>query len=65
MFKVNDEEIKLTSIFNTWTYLAPCSSISIVNFEQVNVDWEYKSIIDITCSFNIPKINRLKKQSGN
>ena len=22
-----------------WTYLTPCSSVSIVNFEQVNADW--------------------------
>ena len=40
MFKVNTKEIRPTSIFNAWTYLTPCSSISIVNFEQVNVDWD-------------------------
>ena len=24
-----------------WTYFTPCSSVSIVNFEQVNAGWEY------------------------
>ena len=25
-----------------WTYSAPCSSVSIVNFEQINAGWEAK-----------------------
>ena len=33
MFKVNNKD--------NWTYLTLCSSVSIVNFEQVNDDWEY------------------------
>ena len=28
----------------TWTYFTPCSNISIVNFEQVNVGWDFASI---------------------
>ena len=32
-----------------WTYLTPCSGVSIVNFEHVNADW------DIPCELiNIP-----------
>ena len=36
MFKVNNKETRTTSL--TWTYFAPCSSVSIVNFAQVNAD---------------------------
>ena len=25
-----------------WTYFTPCSSVSIVNFEHVNADWDYE-----------------------
>ena len=28
----------------TWTYFTHCSNISIVNFEQVNVGWDFASI---------------------
>ena len=39
MFKVNNKDkIKLTKL----TYFTPCSSVSIVNFEQVNADWVTK-----------------------
>ena len=31
MFKVNNKDTRIT------LYLTPCSSVSIVNFEQVNV----------------------------
>ena len=24
---------------NNWTCFTPCSSVSIVNFEQINADW--------------------------
>ena len=27
-------------IVNFWTYLTPCSSVSVVNFEQVNAGWQ-------------------------
>ena len=47
MFKVNNKDSKmmpLTSIWCLyrwlWTYLPLCSSISIVNFEQVNAGWD-------------------------
>ena len=33
MFKVNNKD--------TRTYFTPCSSVSIVNFEQVNAGWEW------------------------
>ena len=33
MFKVNNKD-------TFWTCFTPCSSVSIVNFEQVNADWE-------------------------
>ena len=36
MFKVNNKDTRTTSL--TWTYFAPCSSVSIVNFAQVNAD---------------------------
>ena len=32
MFKVNNTD-------NRTTYFTPCSSVSIVNFEQVNAGW--------------------------
>ena len=40
-----------------WTYFTPCSSVSIVNFEQVNADWDnaewdcYIFIIFVIISF--------------
>ena len=46
MFKVNNKETRTTSLTSFWflycwhwTYLTPCSSASIVNFEHVNADW--------------------------
>ena len=36
MFKVNNKDIRMTSL----TYFTPCSSIFVVNFEQVNAAWE-------------------------
>ena len=39
MFKVNNKEL--------WTYFTPCSGVSIVNFEQVNADWEYLKLQSI------------------
>ena len=47
MFKVNNKETRTTpmALFwclycYLWTYFTPCSSVSIVNFEHVNADWE-------------------------
>ena len=37
MFKVNDKDTKTTP---------PCSSVFIVNFEQVNADWDIKHKIE-------------------
>ena len=40
MFKVQDAtDVVLVSLLLTWTYFTPCSSVSIVNFEQVNTNW--------------------------
>ena len=33
MFKFNNKE-------TFWTYFTPCSGVFIVNFEQVNADWD-------------------------
>ena len=43
MFKLNNKGTRTTSCCLyciLWTYFTPCSSVSIVNFEQVNVCWE-------------------------
>ena len=34
MFKVNNKDTRTTT-----TYFTPCSSVSIVKFEQVNAGW--------------------------
>ena len=44
MFKVNNKDIRtmpLMSLLLTVTYFTPCSSVCIVNFEQVNASWEF------------------------
>ena len=45
-FKVNNKDTRTTSLVSfwclycyLWTYFTPCSSASIVNFEQVNASW--------------------------
>ena len=35
MFSANKKDTRTTPM----TYFTPCSSVSIVNFEQVNADW--------------------------
>ena len=47
MFRINNEDIRTTSISSfwylycyLWSYFIPFSSISIVHFEQVKVCWE-------------------------
>ena len=47
MFKGNNKNIRTTSMMSfwcfywkLWTYFTPFSSVSIVEFEQVNVNWE-------------------------
>ena len=35
MFKVNNKDTRTTPM----TSFPPCSTVSIVNFEQVNADW--------------------------
>ena len=44
MFKVNNKDTRATSMTSCWClycwiYFAHCSSVSIVDFEQVNVAW--------------------------
>ena len=39
MFKVNNKVAKI-SLLLTLNYVAPCSSVSIANFEQVNAGWD-------------------------
>ena len=54
MFKVNNKNTRTTSMFllltYLWTYYRPFSSVSIVEFEQVNVSWDGA---DFIFQFNI------------
>ena len=50
--KVNNKDTRTTPMPSFWclycklsTYFTPCSNVSIVNFEQVNADWERFKII--------------------
>ena len=36
MFKVNNKDTRMMSLLFTLNIVIPCSSVSIVNFEQVN-----------------------------
>ena len=47
MFKVNNKNTKTTPMasfwcfyWELWTYFTPCSSVFIVNFENVIADWD-------------------------
>ena len=47
MFKVNNKDVRRTPVTSFWclycelrTYFTHFSSVSIVNFEQVNGDWD-------------------------
>ena len=42
MFKVSNKDARTTpmvSLLLLWTHFTPCSSLSILNFEQVNPGW--------------------------
>ena len=39
MFIANAVSVVLVSLSITLTYFTICSSVSIVNFEQINADW--------------------------
>ena len=48
MFKVNNKDTKTTPMASFWCLIVNfehishlCSSVSIVNFEQINVCWEW------------------------
>ena len=56
MFKVNNKDTRTTPLAafwclscQIWTYFTPCSSVSIVNFEQANAGW-----VGITTIKNAP-----------
>ena len=38
MFKVNNKDTRTTPM-PQWTYIIPCSRVSIIKFEQVNAHW--------------------------
>ena len=42
MFKVNNKDTRTTDAI---TYFTPCSSVSIVNFEQVNSGWDKSTTV--------------------
>ena len=57
-----------------WTYFTPCSSVSIVNFEHVNTDWEgstallamnqglhKKSFVNIVCWYELYFVKKKNK----
>ena len=46
MFKVNNKDTRTTDAI---TYFTPCSSVSIVNFEQVNSGWDLISELPDSC----------------
>ena len=42
MFKVNNKDTRTTPFIVNFEYISQlCSSVSIVNFEQVNADWAF------------------------
>ena len=55
MFKVNNRNT--SEHISKWTYLAPCSSVSHVNFEEVNAGWETYLLSKIL--FNCPFFSKL------
>ena len=46
MFKVNNKDTRTTDAI---TYFTPCSSVSIVNSEQVNSGWDLISELPDSC----------------
>ena len=51
--EMHENLLPLTSFWylycQLWTFLTPCSSVSIVNFEQVNAVWESNGVIYCFC----------------
>ena len=39
MFKVNNKDTRATAFIVNFEHFTPCSSVSTVNFEQVNAGW--------------------------
>ena len=64
MFKVNNKDTRTTPLASFWylycylqTYFTLCSSVSIVNFVQVNADWE------LICSKLLNNNSKIWRQS--
>ena len=51
MFKVNNKDTRTTPMASIyvfiWTYFTPCSSVSIFNFEQLNIGWETACMLNV------------------
>ena len=63
MFKINNKDTRATPLpsfwclcCQLWTYFTPCSSVSIVKFEQVNAGWEDRSETLVTSSFELKSL---------
>ena len=71
MFKVNNKDTRTTSndvsdvvlvsLLLTWTYFTRFSSVSIVNFERVNVCWEKHEIRRKKKTAFVEKVNHIKE----
>ena len=75
MFKVNNRNTRTRcEIYSKLTiktrvtyikYFAPCFSVSIVNFEQVNAGWGVKAVENAVTYLANWVSHRLRKTSGN
>ena len=54
--------IAIVQVYLLLTYFTPCSNVSIVNFEQVNVGWEESIITYFFTSLSLLNKNSLQKQ---
>ena len=55
MFKVNNNNTRTTSM----TYFTPFSSVSFIDFEQVNVSWVITVISDLISKSSLHFLNSL------
>ena len=50
MFKINNENTRTYEhISHHWAYFTPFSSVSIVAFEQVNLNWDFVYSLLVFC----------------
>ena len=54
MLKVNSKDTR------TKPYFTPCSIVSVVNFEQVNIGWVYSIQMNISCKLNLTRMEIFK-----